>query len=533
MNKQNLSVAVAAVYGASMAKAQCQSALPLPDQTQSDKMALAEQNHAYMDACVEDGKVSYTEFEALIADIGEGGTNRAENVRKFQLMDLNNDNEISVRELLEYYRIKYNPINVGADLPPFSMDTHQLFNYMKCPPKPSTEDQDCTSQGYTRETLKAVLPIILPLGNIINDHVSYEAYVSHEFALRDRNQDGIVDREEKDRNDWHYKFIRGFWNHSKGAGNERRTIPDDGVMDFETWNKQDNMMVKRDYPNSDIPDQELVDRFNGFDKNRNNELSWWEYWSTIQQADIGWNRQRELFEQIEGPEQEADRVITRDELTAYYNSLNVDGSLVDLEIEAQVEAFLDTYDSDKDGRVEFWEMWMRKVGEIDREQRSRRATEQATLKFDQHTWYTCDENRDRQLTYDEIIGFGQKSTAQADELYALVGKDPTQEVLTYDEVRAAYSTVNYMTVEGFRSGWRGFTQGLPLDIASQDTSSEQLIKGFRVESQEELDALLAALDVDANGEIDELEACRHFVSSVTMICELPEYAPMVDPDYAE
>ena len=140
MNKQNLSVAVAAVYGASMAKAQCQSALPLPDQTQSDKMALAEQNHAYMDACVEDGKVSYTEFEALIADIGEGGTNRAENVRKFQLMDLNNDNEISVRELLEYYRIKYNPINVGADLPPFSMDTHQLFNYMKCPPKPSTED---------------------------------------------------------------------------------------------------------------------------------------------------------------------------------------------------------------------------------------------------------------------------------------------------------------------------------------------------------------------------------------------------------
>ena len=54
-----------------------------------------------------------------------------------------------------------------------------------------------------------------------------------------------------------------------------------------------------------------------------------------------------------------------------------------------------------------------------------------------------------------------------------------------------------------------------------------------MESQEELDALLAALDVDANGEIDELEACRHFVSSVTMICELPEYAPMVDPDYAE
>ena len=43
------------------------------------------------------------------------------------------------------------------------------------------------------------------------------------------------------------------------------------------------------------------------------------------------------------------------------------------------------------------------------------------------------------LTYAELTGFGQKSTAEADELYALVGKDPTLEVLTYDEVKAAYS----------------------------------------------------------------------------------------------
>ena len=64
---------------------------------------------------------------------------------------------------------------------------------MRCPPKPSTENQECTSQGYTRETLKAVLPIILPLDNIIGDYVSYEAYVDHEMALRDRNEDGIVD----------------------------------------------------------------------------------------------------------------------------------------------------------------------------------------------------------------------------------------------------------------------------------------------------------------------------------------------------
>ena len=49
MNK--ISFAVAAVYGASMAKAQatCQSTRPLPDQQMADKMALAELNFTYLD----------------------------------------------------------------------------------------------------------------------------------------------------------------------------------------------------------------------------------------------------------------------------------------------------------------------------------------------------------------------------------------------------------------------------------------------------------------------------------------------------
>ena len=49
-----------------------------------------------------------------------------------------------------------------------------------------------------------------------------------------------------------------------------------------------------------------------------------------------------------------------------------------------------------------------------------------------------DENRDRVVTYAELTGFGQKSAAEADELYAVVGKDPTQEALTYEEVLAVY-----------------------------------------------------------------------------------------------
>lgn len=135
------------------------------------------------------------------------------------------------------------------------------------------------------------------------------------------------------------------------------------------------------------------------------------------------------------------------------------------------------------------------------------------------------------LTYAELTGYGQKSAAQADELFALVGKDPTQEHLTYDEVHAVYSTVNYMEKSSFESGWRAWSGGNNVEIASLDTSTEHLIKGFRVNTQEELDALLASLDQDADGEISEAEACRHFVSSVSMICEQESYASIVDPDY--
>ena len=135
--------------------------------------------------------------------------------------------------------------------------------------------------------------MILPLGNIIDDHVSYEAYVSHEFALRDKNFDGIVSEYEQRRHDGHYKIIRGFWNNSKGEGNVRRTIPDDGVMDFATWNQQNNMMVKHDGP---IPDWKLLNRFNNIDRNKNGELSWWEYWSTASEDRIYYHAFRDLFE---------------------------------------------------------------------------------------------------------------------------------------------------------------------------------------------------------------------------------------------
>lgn len=120
-------------------------------------------------------------------------------------------------------------------------------------------------------------------------------------------------------------------------------------------------------------------------------------------------------------------------------------------------------------------MWIRYNGEVFRAQQSIRSAEQSILKFDEHTWYVNDENRDRVVTYSELTGFGQKSAAEADELYAVVGKDPTQEALTYEEVLAVYQNSNYMDKEGFIRGWRSFSQGSNVDIAGIDTTSQSMI----------------------------------------------------------
>ena len=169
------------------------------------------------------------------------------------MIDLDKNNEISLVELLKHYRVKYNPIDLQGSLPPFREVTNELFDYLRCPPKPASVAQECTADGYTYEDLKAVLPIMYALDNIIGDRVSYEAYADHEFRIRDTNYNGVVEPWEQNKYDGHYKFIRGFWNYSKGAGNVRETIEDDGVMTMAEWNQQDNMMLKRDYRNSDIP----------------------------------------------------------------------------------------------------------------------------------------------------------------------------------------------------------------------------------------------------------------------------------------
>ena len=429
MNK--LSFAVAAVYGASRAKAQaCQ---PLPDQSITDKMALAELNYSYLDSCTQDGRVTKEEFTALVGDIGEGGADSADTQRKFELIDLDIDGEISLVELLRYYQVKYSPIDLQGSLPPFTEVRVALFDYLRCRPKPSTDlVQECTATGYTKEDLKAVLPLMYVLDNVIGDYLSYEAYVDHEFSIRDTNFNGIVEQWEQDKYDGHYKWIRGFWNYSKGAGNVQETLEDDGIMTFEQWNKQDNMMLKRDYPNSDIPEERINNSWRWFDKNVDGKLSWYEYWSTIQRADLQFHHFIALLNEID---QDGDSNMSRDEVTAYYQAQG----LTDAEVQAKVdEMFMKYNDGETNGEgddlIGKWEMWGKYNYHLQLIEEARREAFRSELGFESQVWKVWDDNGDRVWSYDELIN--HISIEDAAEVFTSIGKDPLTEDLTHAEVKA-------------------------------------------------------------------------------------------------
>ena len=61
------------------------------------------------------------------------------------------------------------------------------------------------------------------------------------------------------------------------------------------------------------------------------------------------------------------------------------------------------------------------------------------LYFDENLWFANDENRDLELEFDELIGFGQMQLETATELFDMFEKDPLADVLTYSEFKAALS----------------------------------------------------------------------------------------------
>ena len=197
--------------------------------------------------------------------------------------------------------------------------------------------------------MKRALPMLFALDNIIDDYINFEDYVSREHYLHDINDDGKVEMWEQKYYDDHYKWIRGFWNHSKGLGEVRETIPDDGILTFEQYKKQDNLILKRDYPNSDIPDERFEQSFKDSDRDGDGQLTWWEYYSTIAFYHKHWYQWNNLYDSID--QQQKDEVgygeLTRDEVRDYYNFLNVDGGLTAEEIENKVEDFFNLYSHGK------------------------------------------------------------------------------------------------------------------------------------------------------------------------------------------
>ena len=92
-------------------------------------------------------------------------------------------------------------------------------------------------------------------------------------------------------------------------------------------------------------------------------------------------------------------------------------------------------------------MWGKYNREEHEQARMIRKYEHIDLNFDENTWFVNDMNRDKVWTYDELI---QRMTHdEAAEIYDLIGKDPVNEVLTYDEVkpRATMSVVDQLHCE--------------------------------------------------------------------------------------
>ena len=238
--------------------------------------------------------------------------------------------------------------------------------------------------------------------------------------------------------------MRGFWNNSKGLGNLKETVEDDGIMTFEQWNQQNNMMLKRDFKNKPIPENALQWRFWYFDRDRSGILSWWEYWSTIQEDHLQHWHFNKFFNAVDGGSGEGDNVITRQELTDYYTNQNEDGALTPQDIDQMVDDFFKKYlrgnyqgdENDQIRKRPLWGIWHHWENSI--ENRARRIYHK-DLYFDENLWFANDENRDLELEFDELIGFGQMQLETATELFEMFEKDPLADVLTYSEFKAALS----------------------------------------------------------------------------------------------
>lgn len=235
------------------------------------------------------------------------------------------------------------------------------------------------------------------------------------------------------------------------------------------------MMLKRDYPNSDIPQSDLEGRFRYFDRNQNGELSWWEYWSTIQEDDLQFYHFHKLYRQIAGdPEDGSDGLISREKLTTYYQSL---GNMTDVEIVDAVEDFFLKYNDGEragtgDDTIGKWEMWPKRHWEDHVAEYNIRRDYRNDMNFEDHIFGVWDDNSDKQWSYGELIN--HMSHEAALEIYTALGKDITADELSYDEVKQFIETHAPMYSRTYGD--------YPKDYTQIDTSNEMYWEYLGVES---------------------------------------------------
>ena len=168
---------------------------------------------------------------------------------------------------------------------------------------------------------------------------------------------------------------------------------------------------------------------------------------------------------------------------------------------------------------------------------NKRRDEQKLLNFEEHVWGANDENRDKVITYAELIGAGKLSSSAVDALFASIGKDPTQEDLTYDELRATYiseiedqARFKYQWWALSRGNGEDYDKDAPVIIDNIDITDDEVASSLGIDTQAELEALFAAIDQNGDSELTQLEACKYFYPDSFFAC-LEAYKPITDPDY--
>lgn len=174
-------------------------------------------------------------------------------VKTFITLDLNMDEKLTLKEILQYVRSVREPFDLGENPVPYTEIRDQLFEYMDYEVVPN--DDGLHYDGYiTRENLKAMQPILFP-----EDQANDELIV-REMRLRDYNRDGKIDVEEHMSYTWHYNYMVSFWNSVKGHEKDK-PIDLSEIMTREEFNVQHNPWVRREPEYLDdtliIPDEKF------------------------------------------------------------------------------------------------------------------------------------------------------------------------------------------------------------------------------------------------------------------------------------